>query len=474
MVSRLSWRGDCIESLQPVILRRLPTSDGGTGTVKVVAVLGGQWGDEGKGKIVDLLADRFDVVARYHGGHNAGHTVKFGDRHFALHLLPAGIVRGRIGVIGPGVVVDPEALLSEIDAVRAQGIEIGGNLLLSERAHLILPYHRLLDAAREKAAGDKKIGTTLRGIGPAYESLAARRGIRVADLFRADILERRVTAFAAESVPQLRALGCEDVPPAAEVLHLLTAAAPRLAPHAADTGRYLRDHLKRGGTLLAEGAHGAMLDICSGTYPFVTSSTCTSAAVAPGLQIPPRALDASLVVLKAYSTRVGAGPFPTELSDATGEFLRARGNEYGTSTGRPRRTGWFDAIVARTAVELSGADAVAITKLDVLDDLPEIPVCVGYRLDGKTIADVPALVEDVERVTPVFETLPGWKTKTTAVTRYEDLPEAARRYVAFLEERVGAPAAFIATGPRREETIWRTDSAFLSRLPAASPAKKLA
>ena len=231
----------------------------------------------------------------------------------------------------------------------------------------------------------------------------------------------------------------------------------------------MREHLKSGGTLLAEGAHGAMLDPCAGTYPFVTSSICTSAGVAAGLQIPPRALDASLVVLKAYSTRVGAGPFPTELTDATGEFLRTRGNEYGTSTGRPRRTGWFDAVVARTAVELSGAAAVAITKLDVLDDLDEIPVCVGYRLDRRPVSDVPPLVEDTERLEPEYKKLPGWKTKTTGSTRYEKLPAAAKSYVRFLEEAVGAPAVFIATGPRREETIWREDSPFLAALPPPSP-----
>jgi adenylosuccinate synthase len=433
--------------------------------VRVIAVLGGQWGDEGKGKIVDLLARRFDVVARYHGGHNAGHTVKFDGRHFALHLLPSGIVSGRMGVIGAGVVVDPDALLAEIDAVRAEGIEVGKNLLLSERAQLILPYHRLLDASREQAAGDRKLGTTLRGIGPAYESAAARNGVRVADLFCSGTLDRCVEGLASEMEPRLRALGCADIPSVGDVVLRLRQAAERLGPHVADTGRYLRDLWKRGGTILGEGAHGAMLDLSSGTYPFVTSSTCTSAALAPGLQIPPRALEGSLVVLKAYSTRVGAGPFPTELSDETGEFLRARGNEYGTSTGRPRRTGWFDAIVARTAVELSGAEAVAITKLDVLDDLAEIPVCVGYRLDGRDTPDVPALVEDIERVEPVYEVLPGWKSKTTGVTRWEDLPKPARLYVAFLEQRCGAPAAFVATGPRREETIWR-DGPFLRALPA--------
>jgi len=435
--------------------------------LRVVAVLGGQWGDEGKGKIVDLLSDRFDVVARYHGGHNAGHTVKFEDRHFALHLLPSGVVRGRMGVIGPGVVVDPEALLAEIDAVRSEGIDVAGRLLLSDRAQVILPYHRLLDAAREQAAGDTKIGTTLRGIGPAYESAAARKGVRVADLLRPQILSRRVEALAKETAAVIGALGGKGVPSPEQVTSALEKFAERLRPFVADTGRYLRDHLKAGGTLLAEGAHGAMLDLSAGTYPYVTSSVCTSASVAPGLQIAPRALDASLVVLKAYSTRVGAGPFPTELSDETGEFLRKRGNEYGTSTGRPRRTGWFDAVVARTAVELSGADAVAVTKLDVLDDLAEIPVCVGYKLDGREAKDVPALVEDVERVTPIYETLPGWKTKTTAATRYEHLPVAAQRYVRFIEEKAGAPAVFVSTGPRREETIWRPESPFLSGLPAS-------
>jgi adenylosuccinate synthase len=431
-------------------------------------VLGGQWGDEGKGKIVDLLADRFDVVARYHGGHNAGHTVKFGDRHFALHLLPAGIVRGRPGVIGPGVVVDPDALLSEIEALRGQGIAIGSNLLLSDRAHVILPYHRLLDAAREAAAGKSKIGTTLRGIGPAYESIASRKGIRVCELYRGATLRERVGNLAAEAGALIRALGGSAVPDAAEVVAGIESAAEKLAPHVTDTGRYLRDHLRKGGTLLAEGAHGAMLDVSAGTYPFVTSSHCTSAAVASGLEISARALESALVVLKAYTTRVGGGPFPTELSDATGEHLRVRGNEFGTSTGRPRRTGWFDAVVAYSAVELSGADAVAITKLDVLDDFDPIPVCVGYRLDGKRLDDLPPLVEDTARLEPIYETRPGWKSRTTGVTRYEDLPAAARDYVRFLEERVGAPAVFLSTGPRREETIWRPETAFVAALPRSS------
>ena len=435
--------------------------------MKVVAVLGGQWGDEGKGKVVDLLADRFDIVARYHGGHNAGHTVKFGDAHFALHLLPAGVIRGRTSIIGPGVVVDLEALLSEIDTVTAAGVNVGDNLILSDRAAVILPYHRLLDAAREGAAGDAKIGTTLRGIGPAYESIAARKGVRVAELFRPEILAARVGAIHAETGALLSLLGEKRVPPVDEVLAMLGAAAARVRPHVADTGRLLRDRLKAGATLLAEGAHGAMLDLCSGTYPYVTSSHCTSAAVATGLAIAPGALDASLLVLKAYTTRVGAGPFPTELNDEMGEFLRKRGNEYGTSTGRPRRTGWFDAVVARTAIELSGAEAVAITKLDCLDEVEEIPVCVGYRLDGKPVADLPALAEDVARLEPVYERHPGWKATTTGATRYEQLPGAAQRYVKALEKAIGATAVFISTGPRREETIWRNDTAFVSGLPKA-------
>jgi adenylosuccinate synthase len=435
--------------------------------LKVVAVLGGQWGDEGKGKVVDLLANRFDVVARYHGGHNAGHTVKFGDRHFALHLLPAGIVRGRVAVIGPGVVLDLDALLSEIDAVHAAGVEVGENLLISDRAAVILPYHRLLDAARESAAGDAKIGTTLRGIGPAYESVAARRAVRVAELFVPRTLAARVEAVASETGTLLRALGVREVPSAKEVLANLGPAAERIRAHVSDTGRYLRNRLKGGATLLAEGAHGAMLDLSAGTYPFVTSSHCTAGAVATGLEIAPRALDGSLLVLKAYSTRVGEGPFPTELSDATGEFLRKRGNEYGTSTGRPRRTGWFDAVVARTAVELSGADAVALTKLDCLDELEEIPVCLGYRLDGKAVSDLPALAEDIARLEPEYERFPGWKAVTTGATRYEELPGAAQRYVRVLEDSIGAPAVIISTGPRREETIWRSEMPFIASLPAA-------
>ena len=433
--------------------------------IQTLAVLGGQWGDEGKGKLVDLLSDRFDAVARYHGGHNAGHTVKFGDRHFALHLLPAGIIRGRESWIGDGVVLDPDALFEEIDALQAAGIEVERHLRISDRAHLILPYHRLLDAARESAAGDGKIGTTLRGIGPAYETRAARTGIRTGALRHPDTLLPKIERLAREIGGVAAALGSALPPPASEVFARLREQSKRLLPLLDDTGARARGHLKSGKSLLAEGAHGAMLDLCAGTYPYVTSSTCSSAGLAAGLRIPPQSLSASLVVLKAYTTRVGAGPFPTELSDETGEFLRKRGNEYGTSTGRPRRTGWFDAVVARSGVELSGAHFMAVTKLDVLDTLPEIPVCVGYKLHGQRVLELPSDVEDIEALEPLYTHCPGWKKDTTGITNFDDLPPHAKEYVKFLELLCGASAVAVSTGPRREETIFRADGDFWNRLP---------
>ncbi len=433
--------------------------------IQTLAVLGGQWGDEGKGKLVDLLSDRFDAVARYHGGHNAGHTVKFGDRHFALHLLPAGIIRGREAWIGDGVVLDPDALFEEIDAVQGAGIEVERNLRISDRAHLILPYHRFLDAARESAAGDGKIGTTLRGIGPAYETRAARTGIRAGALRHPDTLLPKIERLAREIGGVGAALGAGSPPPAAEVFARLREQSKRLVPLLDDTGARARMHLKNGKSLLAEGAHGAMLDLCAGTYPFVTSSTCSSAGLAAGLRIPPQALSASLVVLKAYTTRVGAGPLPTELHDETGEFLRKRGNEFGTSTGRPRRTGWFDAVVARSGVELSGARFLAVTKLDVLDTLAEIPVCVGYKLRGERVLEFPSDVEDVEKLEPLYTHCPGWKKDTTGITEFDDLPPRAKEYVKFIEQLCGATAVAVSTGPRREETIFRRHDQFWDRLP---------
>ncbi len=435
--------------------------------IQTIAVLGGQWGAEGKGKLVDLLSPHFDAVARYHGGHNAGHTVKFGKKHFALHLLPAGIVRGRRCWIGDGVVLDPEALFSEIDSLEASGIRVERHLRISLRAHVILPYHRLLDAARESAAGNMKLGTTLRGIGPAYETRAARTGIRMGDLLHPATLPAKVERLHRELGSLARALGAPEVPTPEAVAAELLGHAKRLSPMLADTEQIARQHLRSGKTLLAEGAHGAFLDLNAGTYPYVTSSICTSAGLAAGLGVPPSALSDSLLILKAYSTRVGAGPFPTELNDATGEFLRQRGNEFGTSTGRPRRTGWFDAVVARTAVEMSGARFVAITKLDVLDTLARIPVCVGYRLDGKRLSALPACAEDVERLEPIYRSVRGWQSETAGVTQERRLPPLARDYVAMLEDLTGARAVAVSTGPLREETIRRHEAAFWKRLPRA-------
>jgi adenylosuccinate synthase len=433
--------------------------------IQTLAVLGGQWGDEGKGKLVDLLSERFDAVARFHGGHNAGHTVKFDDKHFALHLLPAGIIRGKAAWIGEGTVLDLDALFEEIDAFQRLGIDVESRLKVSDRAHLILPYHRLLDAARESAAGDGKIGTTLRGIGPAYETRAARTGIRTGALRHPDTLLAKIERLARELRATARALGGEEGPSPREVFEMLTARASRLLPLLSDVGAVAREHLRSGRSLLAEGAHGALLDLSAGTYPFVTSSACSAAGLASGLGIAPRALSESLVVLKAYTTRVGSGPFPTELSDETGEYLRKRGNEFGTTTGRPRRTGWFDAVVARTAVELSGSKFMAITKLDVLDMLEEIPVCVGYKLSGEKVFHIPADVEDIARLEPLYTKCPGWKTDTTGVTDFNRLPPRAREYVKFLEELGGARAVAVSTGPRRNETIRRAEAEFWKRLP---------
>lgn len=437
----------------------------GTG-IQTLAVLGGQWGDEGKGKLVDLLAANFDAVARYHGGHNAGHTVKFGGRHFAMHLLPAGIVRGKECWIGDGVVIDPEALFHEVDELKSAGIDVERHLRISARAHLILPYHRLLDAARESTAGDSKLGTTLRGIGPAYETKAARIGIRTGSLRHRETLLSKIEALEKELGCMTRTLGISDIPTAREVHAWLSAFTDRMLPLLDDLGAHARKHLKDGKSLLAEGAHGAFLDLSAGTYPYVTSSICSSAALASGLGIAPSALSDSLVVLKAYTTRVGAGPFPTELHDETGQYLRQRGNEFGTSTGRPRRVGWFDAVVARTAIELSGARFMAITKLDVLDQLDVIPVCVGYRLGGRHIFEIPSDIEDVENLEPIYTNCPGWKSNTAGMTNFEQLPDHAKEYVKFLRELCLAQVVAVSTGPEREETIRREPAEFWDLLPA--------
>ena len=427
-------------------------------------VLGLQWGDEGKGKIVDLICPAFDAVVRYQGGDNAGHTVKFGDRHFALHLVPSGIVHeGKRCVLGNGMVIRPEALFEEIDRLAASGVDASGRLFVSRRAHAILPTHLEVDMAREEAAGRGKIGTTARGIGPAYESKASRFGLRLGDLVSAE-LEARLGRLLEHLGGELERLG-KPRPDTAALLESCRAWAARLEPLLADSAQLLNGWLDQGQSLLFEGAQGALLDIDHGTYPYVTSSSPTAGGVAAGSGVPPKRIDAVLGILKAYTTRVGGGPFVTELEDQSGEFLRERGNEFGTTTGRPRRCGWLDAVAARYAVMLDGTDGLALTKLDVLDTFDEVKICVAYRVDGEERRDMPATIAELARAEPVYRTLPGWKSDTVGTVDYQALPEAARAYVAAIEEEVGAPAAIVSSGPRREETILRPGPALDRLLP---------
>jgi adenylosuccinate synthase len=420
-----------------------------------IAVIGAQWGDEGKGKIVDLLTPRFSFVARYQGGHNAGHTVFVDGKKFVLHLIPSGILHpGVTCIIGNGVVVDPNALFTELDALAALGITTAGRLLVSDRAHLILPYHRELDVLSEARRGDHKIGTTSRGIGPAYEDKIARRGLRVCDLAHPAIVAERVR----DNVTARNRLIPEPHLDWEAVRDELLSIADRLAPMIADTSAVLARAIGAGQSVMFEGAQGTHLDIDHGTYPFVTSSNGTAGGVCTGLGVPPRAVQGVLGVAKAYTTRVGEGPLPTELFDEMGQRLRDTGQEYGASTGRPRRCGWYDAVAVRYAARTNGLDALALTKLDVLDGLEQIEVCTAYRCGGRIITDLPADLQTLAACEPVYETLPGWAAPTRGVRRYEDLPDAARAYVRRLEEVSGVPAAIISTGSDRDETILRNDS----------------
>ncbi|MEW6338647.1 MAG: adenylosuccinate synthase [Acidobacteriota bacterium] len=420
-----------------------------------LVVVGGQWGDEGKGKVVDLLCPGFAHVVRFNGGNNAGHTVRFADRHFALHLIPSGIVQPNCRcTIGPGVVLDPVGLVEEIRALEEQGISVRPRLTVSPRCHLVLPAHRALDQARESSRGKGKIGTTGRGIGPTYETRASRTGVRAGLARHPARLREAVAEVTSDLEQRLRCLGESGGVPAEDNERAIEAAL-EIAPLLGDVSRLLWDATREGKPILFEGAQGTFLDVDHGTYPYVTSSGVLSGFAAPSCGLPPRSLHGVLAVFKAYTTRVGGGPFPTELSDATGEYLRRRGNEFGTTTGRPRRTGWFDAVAARAAVRWNGIEAVALTKLDVLDELDEIRVATGYRLGDQVLAEVPDDVADVAAVEPVYETLPGWNAPTSGVTSFEKLPELARTYVTFLEDLLAVPMALISTGPRREETIIR-------------------
>ena len=426
--------------------------------MKNIVVVGAQWGDEGKGKVVDILAPFFDIVARYQGGHNAGHTVRIGDRKFVLHLIPSGILHADCDcVIGNGVVVNPAAFNSEVEELRVMGVECEGRLFVSTRAHMILPYHAALDRAREKQLGANSVGTTMRGIGPAYEDKAARTGVRAGDLLYPDLLREKARTCIERANRELVAAGAEPLD-GEQVLDEYMNEANRLTPYLRDTASMINRAVGSGKSVLLEGAQGTMLDVDHGTYPFVTSSNATAGGAATGSGLAPKYITGALGIAKAYTTRVGGGPFPTELLDETGAYLQKRGNEVGASTGRPRRTGWFDAVVVRYSVMLSGLDALALTKLDVLDEFDEIKVCTSYKSRDGIIEDIPYGANALAECEPVYETVPGWKTKTSGITRFDELPEAAKSYVRLVEQLCNAPVALISTGPERTETIIREES----------------
>ncbi len=422
-----------------------------------VTVIGAQWGDEGKGKIVDWLASRAEIVVRFQGGHNAGHTLVVGNQTYKLSLLPSGLVRGKMGIIGNGVVVDPEALLGEIDRVRGQGLSVGPDTLrISEAATLILPVHGALDRAREAARGERRIGTTGRGIGPAYEDKVARRAIRLCDLAEPETLDWKLDEILLHHNTLLAGLGA-DTFSKQELLAYLLSLAPRLLPYVEPVWERLDEARRAGTRVLFEGAQAVMLDVDHGTYPFVTSSNTVAANAATGSGVGPNAVGFVLGIAKAYATRVGAGPFPSELHDETGQLLGARGHEFGTVTGRPRRCGWFDAVLVRRAVRVGGITGLALTKLDVLDGLAEIRICTGYRLDGQAVRHLPAAPAAQARIEPVYETLDGWTGSTRGARSWGALPAAAIKYVRRIEELVEAPVTLLSTSPERDDTILMRD-----------------
>jgi adenylosuccinate synthase len=422
------------------------------GTTAVI--VGAQWGDEGKGKIVDVLSESFSVVARYAGGHNAGHTVIIDSKKFILQLVPCGVLRkGCRSVIGNGVVLDPLAFLKEVGALRAAGVKVDGNLFVSNRAQVILPYHRMIELAAENAPGRVKIGTTSRGIGPAYEDKMGRRGLRVADLLDLELLKKHIENAVREKNMIAHALFNSEPLDADKMYAEYAQAAEKVAPFVCDTAVLLNHALANGESILFEGAQGTMLDIDHGTYPFVTSSSATSGGAVIGTGIAPTAITSVIGITKAYCTRVGGGPFPTEEKGSPGENLRKRGNEYGAVTGRPRRTGWIDLPLLRYSAMINGISWLVVTKLDVLDDLAEIPVCVGYKIDGQPTIEAPAQASGYERIECVYRNLPGWQTSTEGITDYEKLPQRAREYLAFIAQETGAKIGMISTGPDRDHTI---------------------
>ena len=423
-----------------------------------VVVVGAQWGDEGKGKIVDWLSERADVVVRFQGGHNAGHTLVIDGETYKLSLLPSGIVRGgKLSIIGNGVVLDPWALLKEIETLKGQGVEVSpDNLLIAENTSLILPLHGNLDRAREEALGGAKIGTTGRGIGPAYEDKVGRRAIRVGDLNDQDVLETRVDQLLLHHNALLRGLGSPEAD-RDQILGELAAVAPKITPFAGAAWRCLDEARKSGKRILFEGAQGIMLDVDHGTYPFVTSSNTVAAQAAVGSGQGLRTADYALGITKAYTTRVGSGPFPTEQDNDVGSRLGERGREFGTVTGRKRRCGWFDAVMVRQAIKVGGIDGIALTKLDVLDGILPLQVCTAYRRGGETIDHLPASLAGQGEVEPVYETLDGWEESTRGARSWAELPATAVKYIRRLEELIEAPVALLSTSPERADTILVTD-----------------
>jgi adenylosuccinate synthase len=426
-----------------------------------IVILGAQWGDEGKGKLVDLLADHFDYIIRYQGGHNAGHTILIGDRKFVLRLVPSGILHpGKIAVIGNGLVVDPLALLEEAEQLRAAGIDVEKQLRISNRAQVLLPTHRLVEKISEAVPGKVAIGTTLRGIGPCYEDKAGRRGIRMADFLDREYFADAVRAVMEDHVTRARAFGIEDSVDTEGLIARYQEAAEKLRPLVCDTSSLLAGAMRDGRNLLFEGAQGTMLDLDHGTYPFVTSSSACAGGASTGTGVPPTKLTAVIGISKAYITRVGGGPFPTEALDEAGDLIRNRGREFGSVTGRPRRCGWFDAPLLKYSAALNGFETMVVTKLDVLDEVREIPVCVGYKIGGTTVSEMPATVRELARVEPVYEVLPGWMSSTEGISEWEELPAAAQNYVSFLEKVTGVEAGCISTGPERNQTVRRRGSRF--------------
>jgi adenylosuccinate synthase len=430
-------------------------------------IVGAQWGDEGKGKIVDVLSENFSVVARYAGGHNAGHTVIINGKKFILQLVPCGVLRaGCRSVIGNGVVLDPIAFLKEVGALRQAGVKVDGNLFVSNRAHVILPYHRMIELAAENAPGRVKIGTTSRGIGPAYEDKMGRRGLRVADLLDLELLKKHIENAVREKNMIAHALFNTEPLDADKMYVEYADAAGKVAPFVCDTAVLLNQALRGGESILFEGAQGTMLDIDHGTYPFVTSSSATSGGAVIGTGVAPNAIHEVIGITKAYCTRVGEGPFPSEDRGPAGENLRKRGNEYGAVTGRPRRTGWLDLPLLRYSAMINGISWLVVTKLDVLDDLAEIPVCVGYKIDGKATLEAPAQASGYDKIECVYEKFPGWNTSTEGITDYEKLPKAARDYLAFVARESDAKVGMISTGPDRDHTILMDE--FVSALKTAT------